>query len=81
MPQGLCEVRTQISHFGNLYYKLYVFCVTTMFPLVLYLAFACGTQGAYEVNKNIKQMVTFPAIIFSPEVCDYFAWGRLIVPD
>lgn len=42
---------------------------------------ACGTQGAYKVNKNNKQMVTFPAIIFSPEVCDYFAWGRFIVPD
>lgn len=44
-------------------------------------AFACSAEGAWELNKNIKQMVTFPAIIFSPEGCDYFFWGRLIVPD
>lgn len=48
---------------------------------MLYSAFACSAEGAWEVNKNIKQMVTFSAIIFSPEVCDYFAWGRFIASD
>lgn len=39
---------------------------------MLYPAFASSAESAWEVNKNIEQVVTFPVIIFSPEVCDYF---------
>lgn len=36
--------------------------------ILLYPGFACGAEGAWKVNKGIKQMVGFLAIIFSPEV-------------
>lgn len=71
------EVNTQINSYGNFYYKGYRSCVIVTFPLVQYPVFA----SAGEENKNIKQMVAFPRIIWSPEVYDFFTWGSFVVPD